>query len=145
MDNMKPSKVLLLALLVILFGAALYGFALVRRGFSAREQPSAIEAAIAAAARNLSIPAGAASQRNPFTATPEILTEARAHFADHCATCHANNGSGQTEIGQDLYPRAPDMRLPATQHLADGQLYYIIHNGVRLTGHARLGRPAGRR
>jgi hypothetical protein len=26
------------------------------------------------------------------------------------------------------------MRLPDTQNLTDGEIYYIIHNGVRLTG-----------
>ena len=72
--------------------------------------------------------------RNPFPNTPENLAEARAHFADHCAICHANNGSGNTEIGKNLYPKAPDMRLPQTQHLTDGELYYTIHNGIRLTG-----------
>ena len=48
--------------------------------------------------------------------------------------CHANNGSGNTEIGQNLYPKAPDLRLPQTQSLTDGELYYTIHNGIRLTG-----------
>src|SRR5207249_1929050 len=33
-----------------------------------------------------------------------------------------------------LYPKAPDMRLPATQGLSDGELYYTIQNGIRLTG-----------
>ena len=26
------------------------------------------------------------------------------------------------------------MRLPNTQHLTDGEIYYVIHNGIRLTG-----------
>ena len=63
-----------------------------------------------------------------------MLADARAHFADHCAVCHANDGSGQTAIGQNLYPKAPDMRLDDTQRLTDGELYYIIQNGIRLTG-----------
>ena len=37
-------------------------------------------------------------------------------------------------MGRNLYPRAPDMRLPATQGLSDGELFYIIENGIRLTG-----------
>jgi len=63
-----------------------------------------------------------------------LIAEAKAHFADHCAICHANNGSGNTEIGRNLYPKAPDMRLPQTLNLTDGELYYTIHNGIRLTG-----------
>ena len=66
--------------------------------------------------------------------TEEAIAEGRAHFADHCASCHANDGSGDTEMGRGLYPRAPDMRLAATQNLEDHELFYIIENGIRLTG-----------
>ena len=62
------------------------------------------------------------------------MAEARAHFADHCASCHGNDGSGQTQLGRRLYPRAPDMRLPATQALSDGELFHVIENGIRFTG-----------
>jgi len=123
-----------LLVLAALAGFAAWGFRLVRHGFSARDNPSALEAYAARSLRRMATPASARRARNPFTATPELLSEARAHFADHCATCHGNDGSGETEIGQNLYPRAPDMRLRATQHLTDGEIYYIIHNGIRLTG-----------
>jgi hypothetical protein len=33
-----------------------------------------------------------------------------------------------------MYPRAPDMTSAATQSLTDGELFWIIENGVRLTG-----------
>jgi len=56
------------------------------------------------------------------------------HFADHCATCHANDGSGNVETGRGLFPPAPDMRQSATQNLSDGELFYIIEHGVRFTG-----------
>jgi len=103
-------------------------------GLSARATPSAAERIVARAARGWAVPRGARSASNPVAFTPAVWAEGRAHFADHCATCHANDGSGQTEIGQNLYPKAPDMRLPETQRLADGELYWIIANGVRLTG-----------
>jgi mono/diheme cytochrome c family protein len=57
-----------------------------------------------------------------------------AHFADHCASCHANDGSGNTEMGRGLFPKAPDMRLAATQQLSDGELFYVIERGIRFTG-----------
>lgn len=67
--------------------------------------------------------------------TPDqILEEARSHWADHCAYCHANDGSGDTEVGHNLYPPTPDMRLPTTQAMSDGELYYTIENGIRLSG-----------
>lgn len=106
----------------------------VRRGFSARDQPSWIEATVATALRRLSIPREARERRNPIALTPKVLMDARAHFADHCAQCHANDGSGQTDMGRNLYPKPPDMRQRATQEKSDGELFYIIENGVRLTG-----------
>jgi len=103
-------------------------------GFSARAEPSMPERFIARAARRLAVPRGARDARNPIPFTPEAWSDARGHFADHCATCHGNDGRGHTDIGQNLYPKAPDMRLPDTQGLTDGELYWIIENGVRLTG-----------
>jgi mono/diheme cytochrome c family protein len=102
-------------------------------GFSAREQPTAAEAWAARIARSAAIPTGARIAVNPVPNTPQTLAEARAHWADHCAICHANDGSGDTIMGRRTYPPAPDMRLPATQGLSDGELFYIIENGVRLT------------
>ena len=130
---MKPWKAVLLILvgLAILFVA--YGVLLVRGGFSAKDQPSAVEAVLVRATRRMATPRAMKDAKNPIAATPETLQEARRHFADHCATCHANDGSGQTEIGQSLYPKAPDMRLAATQNLTDGEIYYTIANGVRLS------------
>jgi mono/diheme cytochrome c family protein len=102
-------------------------------GFSAREQPTAVEAWFARIARFAAIPAGARSVANPVPKTSQTLADARAHWADHCAVCHANDGSGDTIMGRRTYPPAPDMRLPATQRLSDGELFYVIENGVRLT------------
>jgi mono/diheme cytochrome c family protein len=109
------------------------------RGFSAKEPPSALETFVARRVRSLAIPTGAREARNPVTLSPEVVARAMAHFADHCATCHANDGGGDTPLGRGLYPPPPDMRLPATQDLTDGELFYIIHNGIRLTGMPAFG------
>jgi len=106
----------------------------VRYGFSAHDEPMAMEAMMAGRMRHWSVPADLHKLKNPLPLTPEILTEARAHYADHCASCHGNDGKGQTEIGQHLYPRAPDMTLAETQDLSDGEIFSTIENGVRLTG-----------
>lgn len=107
---------------------------LLRDGLSARPAPSAVEAAVARTVRRLAMPLAARGQRNPLPASERILTEGRAHFADHCASCHGNDGSGQTGLGKNLYPRAPDLRAPSTQDFTDGELFYVIENGIRFTG-----------
>jgi mono/diheme cytochrome c family protein len=103
-------------------------------GFSAREKPSALETMLARNARRLATPRHARTTTNQLQPTPENISEARDHFADHCATCHANDGSGETQINSGLYPAAPDLRKPETQKLTDGEIFYIIKNGVRFTG-----------
>jgi len=122
----------MLGSVVLLVGGV--GFRMIRRGFSARDNPSWIETFVARSARSMAVPSAAKQVGNPITNTPEHLAEARAHWADHCAVCHANNGSGNTTIGQNLYPKAPDMRLAASQKMTDGELYYTIQNGIRLSG-----------
>ena len=131
---MPRTRVLFLLVLAFVILVVAGAVVVVHRGFSARDLPSAPETYVARTARRLAVPSRAKNEKNPFTASPELMTEARAHFADHCAICHANNGSGNTEIGRNLYPKAPDMRLEQTQNLTDGELYYTIHNGIRLTG-----------
>lgn len=103
-------------------------------GFSAREKPAEYEAFLARHLRRLTSEPDARSLKNPLEATPLAIAEARDHFADHCATCHGNRGDGKTQINAGLYPPAPDMREPQTQELSDGELFYIIKNGVRFTG-----------
>jgi cytochrome c553 len=127
-------KVALAVAAVVALLAALGFLRLVRRGFSTHDEPSAIEAVIARSLRGWATPAELRDADNPLPLTPEVLAEARWHWADHCATCHGNDGKGQTTIGEHLYPRAPDMTLPRTQELSDGELFAIIENGIRLTG-----------
>lgn len=107
---------------------------LANRGLSARDEPGAVEELAARGFRRLATPRALRDARNPVAPSPKVLDSGRAHFADHCASCHANDGSGNTEIGRGLYPKAPDMRLAATQSLTDGELFSIIRNGIRLTG-----------
>ena len=124
------------AVLAFLFLLVVVGvmFWLQGRGVSARDQPSWIEARAALFMRGWMIPSTYKGLKNPISNTPENFVAAREHFADHCASCHGNDGSGNTEMGRNLYPKAPDMRLPRTQNLGDGELFYIIENGVMLTG-----------
>jgi mono/diheme cytochrome c family protein len=104
------------------------------RGISAKATPGRIETIVARTMRRLAIPRNERDLKNPVMASPEIVAEGMAHYADHCASCHANDGSGETALGLGLYPKPLDMRLPETQSLTDGELFYIIENGVRLTG-----------
>ena len=131
---MKSKLVTLFIGMVLLGLGALVFLKTAAGGFSAKAEPTAIEKFAARAARRLAAPINLRSRPNPEPNTAEVLAEARDHWADHCATCHANNGGGDTDMGRNMYPRAPDMRTSDTQDLTDGELFFIIENGVRLTG-----------
>ena len=122
---------------VVVIGAVIGGFLIYIRGtgFSAREQPSWMEKVMAQNARKIATPSDAKSLKNPRQQqTEEMIAEADEHFVEHCAMCHGVDGRGDTVIGKNLYPKAPDMTMADTQQLSDGELYYIINNGIRLTG-----------
>src|SRR5262249_31908729 len=125
---------LIAGVLLGLVVAAIAFMRTLRYRFSAHDEPTRLAAFIAGRTRHCSIPADLHQAKNPVPLTPDVLVEARAHFADHCATCHGNDGKGKTDMGQHLYPRAPDLTLPETQSLSDGEIFATIENGVRLTG-----------
>lgn len=122
------------ALLILLSGASFVFLKTQASGFSARLPPTVLEIWVAREARVTAMPTGARERTNPLPNSPGTLVEARAHWADHCALCHANDGSGDTAMGKHMYPPVPDMRKASTQNLSDGELFYIIQNGIRLTG-----------
>lgn len=130
----KPKRIVIALLLACVAAGTIVFVTMIRHGFSARDRPSAAEAFLAHRMRHWAVPAKARKLKNPFTDSAEAVAAGRAHFADHCALCHGNDGRGQTEIGQNLYPRAPNMQEIETQALSDGEILYIIKNGVRLTG-----------
>jgi mono/diheme cytochrome c family protein len=136
---MKRGPLLMLIAVLLLGLLAAAAVSILHDGLSARANPSALEAAIARSARKMASPAGARSATNPVADSPDVQREARLHFADHCATCHGNDGGGDTLIGRGLYPKPPDLRASETQNLSDGELFWIIENGVRLTGMPAFG------
>lgn len=135
---------LLLTAGLVLAIVGLGAFAMLRQGLSARPAGSDAEAWLAGHVRAWSLPAAYRQMRNPVACSAATLDDARAHWADHCATCHANNGSGDSMLGRGLYPKPPDMRRQSTQSQSDGQIYFTINNGVRFTGMPAFGTQGDR-
>jgi mono/diheme cytochrome c family protein len=130
---------LIFRLLVAVFAlvgvcASAAGIWFMRGGINSKQQPSAAETTLARRLRAVAIPDSARKMGNPVRISSDVLEAGMAHFADHCASCHGNDGGADTEMARGLYPKVPDMRQPDTQTLSDGELFYIIENGVRLTG-----------
>jgi mono/diheme cytochrome c family protein len=135
---MRKAVILVFLLLACAIAALVY-LKVSAQGFSARVRPTMLEEEIAEFARTLAMPASAKTMKNPIPASAEVLTEARAHFADHCAVCHGNDGRGKTMFGAGLYPKPPDLHAQDTQGMSDGELFFVIENGVRLSGMPAFG------
>ncbi len=140
---MKTWKVLVLVFGLAAVVAAIGAVVVIRRGFAATAEPSRVEAIIARTARDMAIPTQARRAKNPLEATPANLEAGREDFLARCAGCHGHDGGGTTPMGRNLYPRVPDLRAIRTQDLTDGELHYIIQNGVQLTGMPAWGAPGG--
>ena len=143
---MKGRIVKLLAVigaLAVLGGviAGIVAWRVLAAGFSARATPSALEERMALKLRRFAMPDRDRQMKSPVSADDAVLKRAMEHWADHCATCHANDGSGETEIGRNMYPRPPDMRAARTQQMSDGELYYVINQGIRFSGMPAWGTP----
>ena len=130
----RLASIAVAAFALIGFVAIVTGVLLLRSGIGSRAEPGRFETTIARSLRSTVIPRESRRLKNPVPASAEALEDGLTHFADHCASCHGNDGGGQTAIGRGLYPKAPDMREAATQNLSDGELFYIIENGVKFTG-----------
>ena len=137
--GLKPLTLAFLILAAVCAVGVWLGYQLFTTGFSAKTEPHAVEVFMARQIRHLAIPFKERNAQNPIPLSSDVMKESLAHFADHCAICHANNGSGQTPIGKNAYPRAPDLRLADTQSMSDGEIFWVIHNGIRFTAMAAWG------
>jgi mono/diheme cytochrome c family protein len=104
-------------------------------GLAADAEPGHAERLIASRLVRLAIPADARQQQNPLGADDKTIWRTAAdHYGDHCAACHGNDGRGDTQLGRNMYPDVPSFADETVQRLSDGELFYIIQNGVRWTG-----------
>jgi mono/diheme cytochrome c family protein len=124
---------ILVVLVVVVVIDVVVLFTLRGSGISARRTAWPLEAPASRAAWKWLVPETTRAATNPVAASAEVLQGAREHWADHCATCHGNDGSGDTTIGRRVFPPTPDMRKSSTQGLTDGELFYAIEQGIPWT------------
>ena len=113
-------KSVLKALLIIAAVGAIVGAVMVvvitSRGISAKAEPGAIETLMARTMRGLAIPRGQRELKNPIANSDAVFAAGQAHWADHCAACHGNDGSGDTEIGIGMYPKPQPRKWSEAGH-----------------------------
>src|SRR5689334_22970594 len=101
---------------------------------TAHQRPSRVEQALANAAKDVVIPIEAQQLKNPTPTTTDVVQQGRQIYNQTCALCHGSDGHGRTNLGLGMYPPVMDLTSPHVQHWTDAELFWIIQNGVRLTG-----------
>lgn len=101
---------------------------------SARSKPSSLETRLANAAKDVVIPLESQNLKNPTPDTELTVAQGRQIFIAHCALCHSVDGHSQNPLGLAMYPPAMDLTSPHVQGWKDAELFWIINNGIRLTG-----------
>jgi mono/diheme cytochrome c family protein len=85
-------------------------------------------------AKLLTIPDEYKNRANPLPPNYGNLAEGRARYEQYCALCHGADGKAATLLGRSLYPAATDLTSPQTQKYTDGQLFWIVSEGIRYSG-----------
>lgn len=81
-----------------------------------------------------SIARHASSVENPFAGDREAIRVGLAHFKANCLLCHGAPDVKRPEFALGLNPAPPDLATPAIQALSDGELFWVVANGLRGTG-----------
>ncbi len=120
------------AIIVVILGA---GFVALRLNISALETPGRIETRLATFTKHRIVARQAAQMHIAEPASPQASANTgQVLFSIECATCHGKDGRSPTHIGQSMYPRVPDLGSSEIQSWSDPQMFWIIENGVRLSG-----------
>lgn len=85
------------------------------------------------AAASAAIPAGPADVK-------AAAEEGDKYFGVDCSMCHGATGRKPTDNGRWMYPRAIDLGSTDTQSYSDRELFWIVKNGIRLSGMPAFGK-----
>lgn len=131
--------VVLAIVLVLIAIAVIYGIN--RASISALGEPGATETSIANRVRGWYVSRGTRDVPSPTVPDNEAsVTAGDGLFGMECASCHGSDGRKPAPIGQSMYPRVPSLSSPAVQSLSDKEVFWVIKNGIRLSGMPGFGR-----
>lgn len=102
-------------------------------GMIARQKPYSIEATAARWVLNISIPSEAINRKNPLGITDASVSAGKQLYSQKCEVCHGFDGGGKTDAGGGEYPPPRDLRNVDSTQRTDGELFYLIQNGIRNT------------
>jgi mono/diheme cytochrome c family protein len=108
---------------------------------SALPEPGRTETLLATKAKRLLIHRASQSSFPAEPADrPSSIQEGDKLFGTECSECHGYTGRKPTDAGRWMYPRAADLGSSEVQRYSDHELFWIVKNGIRLSGMPAFGR-----
>ncbi len=108
------------------------GFLLALSACAARP-PGKLEEAVMTRVKRLTV--GGKGDRNPFPPTAENVRRGRADFSHYCVACHGLDGQNSgVPFAAAMSPPVPSLASPQVQAYSDGQLRWIVENGLFPSG-----------
>jgi len=140
-ENVKRAafNIAILTVLAMIGGLIVLVFIMPSMNWSATRTPGPMEGILASYVTSHWISRNADQQRNPFRPTPENLKAGQGDYDEHCSGCHGLTGSGENRLEADFLPPVPKL-TGDTQKWSDGELYFIIANGICMTGMPGFGK-----
>jgi mono/diheme cytochrome c family protein len=78
---------------------------------------------------------GGKKERNPLPVTPQTIADGRQAFSYYCAACHGLDGQNTgVPFADHMSPPVPSLASKDVQQYKDGQLKWIIDNGIWPSG-----------
>lgn len=75
------------------------------------------------------------TKRNPMAVTPETLADGKEAFSHYCVTCHGMDGQNTgVPFAESMSPPVPSLASSEVQSYTDGQLKWVIDNGLWPSG-----------
>jgi mono/diheme cytochrome c family protein len=126
----------MLAFLTLIAGLVAFQFNL-----SAISEPGRVETLLATKGKRFLIRRASGGEISPPPADLHAsVTEGDKLFGAECGACHGASGRKPTDAGRWMYPRAADLGSAEVQAYSDRELFWIVKNGIRLSGMPAFGR-----
>ena len=106
---------------------------------SASAKPGLLEKIFAPWAFTNSMEKRAPDTKNPFANDASAQASGMGHYRENCVMCHGAPNVEPAELAAGLNPPVPKLDTDDAQSLTDGQLFWIIKNGIRMTGMPAFG------
>ncbi|MDQ6672545.1 MAG: c-type cytochrome [Chloroflexota bacterium] len=124
----------LIGLILGVLGSILLGVVLMGPLVVAKRNDLLLERAYGNFAVSVAARFAAGNLQNPVAQNPRAVAAGRDAYTGSCSVCHGGSGDGRGVFGTSSYPNASDLTSHDAAEKSDGEMFWIIKNGLSFTG-----------